>query len=331
MSKPKTPAKPPTPTTPKRKAAARRSGQAHARPTGQRRGPAASDVVGLLVLGLTAALAACSPKGNHNASGNGATTTTGLSGGAVTVQFLDVGQGDSVLIRSPEGKTMLVDGGKSTNRMADYMSQLNISKIDLMVATHADSDHIAGLVEAAKAKPTLFINNGIGGTTQTWNRLVSALQAQGTQFQTASGQVINLGSVKVHVVAPPDGMPNNQNDHSVGIRLNFGKFSALMTGDSETPETNGWLAEKNPQVQGPITVYKSIHHGAANGDHQAWLDVVRPQNVVISVGPNNYGHPTQSALDLYTANKVHIYRTDQHGTVTFTGKADGSYKVSTEK
>ena len=289
--------------------------------------PSSADILGLAVLVLTATLAACKMSPSTNKDGSEEQS----SSGSMTVRFLDVGQGDSVLIRSPEGKTMLIDGGRSTTRMAELMQKYQIDKIDLMVATHADADHIAGLVEAAKAKPTLFINNGLGGTTQTWDRLVSALQDAGTTFQKANNQVINLGSVKVQVLAPPEGVPGDQNNNSVGIRLDFGKFRALMTGDSETPETNAWLQQARAKVTGPFQVYKSIHHGAANGDHQAWLSAVRPENVVISVGPNNYGHPTEAALDLYKQQGSKVFRTDLQGTVTFTGKADGTYKVNTEK
>lgn len=314
----------------KRKPAARKSPRRSAKSRqAQAKGrPHSSDILGLVVVALTATLAACTVTTPPNTGGgneNGAA-------GSVTVRFLDVGQGDAVLVRSPEGKTMLVDGGRSTTRMADLITKYQIDKIDLMVATHADADHIAGLVEAAKAKPTLFINNGLGGTTQTWDRLVTALQDAGTTFQKANNQIINLGSMKVQVLAPPSGMPDgDQNTHSVGIRVDFGDFHTLMTGDSETPETNGWLAEARAKVTGPFQVYKSIHHGAANGDHQAWLSAVRPENVVISVGPNSYGHPTDAALNLYKQNGIKIYRTDLQGTVTFTGKADGSYKVNTEK
>lgn len=251
--------------------------------------------------------------------------------GKLTVQFLDVGQGDAILIRSPEGKTLLVDGGRSSSRMADLMAQYGITKIDLMVASHADADHIAGLVEAAKARPTYFINNGIAGTTQTWERLVAALQGVGATFQKANNQVFNLGTAQVHVIAPPAGMGDDQNNNSVGIRVDFGDFHALMTGDSEMPETTAWLAENRAEVKGPIQVYKSIHHGAANGDHQAWLSRVRPENVVISVGPNSYGHPTETALSLYRQNGLRVYRTDERGTVTFSGQADGTYEVSTER
>ncbi|WP_245872968.1 ComEC/Rec2 family competence protein [Deinococcus planocerae] len=292
-------------------------------------GPSTSDLAGVLVLGLIVSLAACAGGGGKEEGDQGG---SGTPGGQVTIRFLDVGQGDAVLVTSPEGKTMLYDGGRSAVRMREHLKAYGVTKIDLMVASHADADHIAGLVSAAQtARPTLFINNGLAGTTQTWERLVTALEGAGTTFQKANNQVVNLGSVKVRVIAPPAGMGDDQNENSVGVRVEFGKFRALMTGDSEKPETQAWLEERRPEIQGPFQLYKSIHHGAANGDHQAWLAAVRPENVVIGVGENNYGHPTKTALDLYRENNVRVYRTDQQGTVTFTGEGDGSYQVETER
>ncbi|CAM3558671.1 MBL fold metallo-hydrolase [Deinococcus saxicola] len=315
-----------------RKAAPRKPAARKTSRSGRKRGPSSADIAGLIVLALTVSLAACNGMKGGGQTETGQTETGQTAPeGQVTVRFLDVGQGDAILVRSPEGKTMLVDGGRSVSRMEEHMKTYGIDKIDVMVATHADADHIAGLVAAAEAKPTLFINNGLGGTTKTWERLVAALQAQKTTFKKASNQIINLGSVKVQVISPPPGMGGDQNDNSVGVALKFGKFRALMTGDSELKETAAWLEQDRAEIRGPFQAYKSIHHGAANGDNQAWLAVVRPENVVISVGENNYGHPTKTALDLYKQNGIRIYRTDQNGTVTFTGNADGTYTVNTRR
>ncbi|GGK27899.1 competence protein ComEC [Deinococcus malanensis] len=288
-------------------------------------------MTGLVVLLLTASLAACAGSkvfGDKEPAGEAKAT---VPAGEMTIRFLDIGQGDAVLVRSPEGKTLLLDGGRSAERMRDHMKTYGVDKIDLMIASHADADHIAGLVAAAEARPMLFINNGLGGTTRTWERLVDALREQGTTFQKANRQVVNLGSVKVRVIAPPPGMGSDQNENSVGLRLEFGDFKALMTGDSEKPETQAWLEQDRPEIRGPFQVYKSIHHGAANGDHQAWLASVRPENVVVSVGENSYGHPTKTALNLYDQNGIRTYRTDEQGTVTFTAKADGTYTVTTDR
>ena len=253
--------------------------------------------------------------------------------GALTIRFLDVGQGDAVLITSPEGKSVLYDGGRSEPRLQTLLRQYEVQTLDLVAASHADADHITGLIPAVTLyRPRFFLNNGVAGTTQTWRKLVTAAQQAGTQGLVARDQTINLGSVKLTVLSPPAGLPRTeQNLNSVGLLVQYGAFRALMTGDSETPETAGWLKKYPVSTLGPMDVYKSIHHGAANGDNAAWLAAVRPRNVVVSVGPNNYGHPTPTALNLYKSVGAAIWRTDQMGTVTITVQASGAYTITTEK
>ncbi|RJF75571.1 MBL fold metallo-hydrolase [Deinococcus cavernae] len=251
--------------------------------------------------------------------------------GVLTIRFLDVGQGDAVLITSPEGKSVLVDGGKSESQMRELIRQYDIKNVSLVVATHADSDHITGLVPiVALNRPQYFLNNGLAGTTRIWEKLTNVVQQAGTKGLKASDQVINLGSVKLTVLPPPPGM-KDQNTNSVGLLVQYGTFRALMTGDSESPETMAWLRRYSSGTFGPVDVYKSIHHGAANGDTITWLRAVQPKNVVISVGPNNYGHPTPQALDLYRSVNATTYRTDQQGTVTVTVQPGGRYAITTER
>lgn len=251
----------------------------------------------------------------------------------LTLRFLNVGQGDAVLITSPEGKSVLYDGGRSEARLQTLLRQYGVQSLDLVAASHADADHITGLIPAVLLfKPRFFLNNGIAGTTQTWQKLVAAVQKAGTQGLVAKDQVINLGSVKLTVLAPPAGMPRNeQNLNSVGLLVEYGAFRALMTGDSETAETAGWLKKYPANSLGPIDVYKSIHHGARNGDNAAWLKAIRPRNVVVSVGPNNYGHPTAEALALYRKAGARVFRTDQQGTITVTVQPGGKFTITTER
>jgi competence protein ComEC len=251
----------------------------------------------------------------------------------LVIRFLDVGQGDAILITSPEGKSVLYDGGRSQPRMQTLLRQYGVQSLDLVAASHADADHITGLIPAVTLyQPKLFLNNGIAATTQTWQKLVTAAQQAGTQGLVARDQVINLGSVKLTVIPPPPGMPRGeQNVNSVGLLVEYGKFRALMTGDSETPETAGWLKTYPASFLGPIDVYKSVHHGAANGDSLAWLKAVRPKNVVIGVGPNNYGHPTAEALALYRKVGASVFRTDQQGTITVTVQPGGQFTIAAER
>ncbi|SMB80121.1 excalibur calcium-binding domain-containing protein [Deinococcus hopiensis] len=253
--------------------------------------------------------------------------------GVLTLRFLDVGQGDAVLITSPEGKSVLYDGGRSEVRLQTLLRQYGVQSLDLVAASHGDADHITGLTPAVRLyRPKLFLNNGIAANTQAWSKLVTAARNAGTQGLLAKDQVINLGSVKITVIPPPPGMPRGeQNVNSVGLLVQYGSFRALMTGDSETEETRAWLKKYPAGFLGPVQVYKSIHHGAKNGDNAAWLAAVRPLNVVIGVGPNNYGHPTAEALTLYKKEGAGVYRTDLQGTVTVVVQANGQFAITAEK
>ena len=252
--------------------------------------------------------------------------------GVLTIRFLDVGQGDAVLITASEGQSLMYDGGRSEARMRELIRQYDIKNVSLVVASHGDSDHITGLIPiTALNKPKYFLNNGIAATTQVWQRLTNVVAQAGTQGLLANDQTINLGSVNITVLPPPPEMPkDDQNLNSVGLLVQYGTFKALMTGDSETQETAGWLKKYPAGFLGPVQVYKSIHHGAANGDNAAWLKPVQPSNVIISVGPNNYGHPTRTALNLYRSVGATVYRTDLNGTVTVTVQPSGAYSITTE-
>jgi len=264
------------------------------------------------------------------------TLSAGLAGaqaappGVLTIRFLDVGQGDAVLITSPEGKSVLYDGGRSEARVRELLTQYQVRSLDLVAASHGDADHITGLVPAVQQfRPKFFLNNGLAPSTQIWKKLVAAASVAGTQGLLAKAQVINLGSVKLTVIPPPPGM-EDQNTSSIGLLVQYGSFRALMTGDSETPETGAWLKTLPASLLGPTDVYKSIHHGAKNGDSARWLAAVRPKNVVIGVGPNTYGHPTAEALSLYKKAGAAIYRTDLNGTVTVTVQKGGQFAITTE-
>ena len=238
-----------------------------------------------------------------------------------------------MVITSPDGKSLVYDGGRTESRMRELIRQYDIQNVVAVVASHADADHITGLIPiVALSRPKYFVNNGIAGTTQTWQKLSNVVQQAGTQGLYAVDLVMNLGDVKITILPPPYGMPvTEQNLNSVGILVEYAGFRALMTGDSETAETNAWLRRYPASQLGPVDVYKSIHHGAANGDNLLWLRTVVPSNVVVSVGPNDYGHPTQTALNLYQGEGATVWRTDQQGTITVTVRPSGAYSITPER
>ena len=167
--------------------------------------------------------------------------------GVLTIRFLDVGQGDAVLITAPEGQSLLYDGGRSEKRMTELLRQFGVKSLALVAASHADADHITGLIPAVQLfKPKLFLNNGIAATTQTFGKLTASVQAAGTQGLLASDRVINLGSVKITVLPPPPGMPRgDQNVNSVGLLVQYGSFQSADD-RGQRDGRDGGMAEEVP-------------------------------------------------------------------------------------
>lgn len=252
------------------------------------------------------------------------------SGGIMKIQFLDVGQGDAVLVTSPEGKTMLYDGGRSTSRMKEAIAELGLTKLDIMVASHGDFDHINGLNEAVKLKPAYFINNGIAADTQAFRKLTAAVKKVKAQGLVAKDRTIDLGTIKLRVLDIPKGLGDDQNANSVGILIQRGTFKAFLGGDSEKDTMEGWKNQYSKILTG-TNVYKSAHHGSPHNDNADFLSMLKPQVIVIGVGPNNYGHPAPEALKLYKTHSKSVYRTDNNGMVTIEVDASGHYRVQTEK
>ena len=248
--------------------------------------------------------------------------------------FLDVGQGDAILVVTPDGKSMVYDAGRSRDRAAQLVRNLGVTRLDLAVLSQGDADHIGGFEGiAAQLKPVRVLSNGLAASTQTYARVIEAFRLAGTQGLKAEERTINLGSsVTLRVMPAPPGVPmGDQNANSVGILIQFGAFKAFFGGDAENPTLRGW-ATKYASILKDLDVYKAAHHGSKRNDTREFLGLLRPQDVGIGVGANNsYGHPQPEALALYSGVGASIWRTDLHGTVTVTVKPDGAYTVQTQK
>ena len=270
-------------------------------------------LVGLFV--LVALLAGC----------QGAAQT---ASGSLELHFINVGQGDAILVRSPTGQNVLIDGGRSDDEARVYLQALGVKTLDLVIATHADADHIGGLEEVVRTyRPRLFMDNTLTHDTQTYQGLLEAVRDVGAQTVPPTARRIELGDASLQVLPPPlkDGLDSNNN--SVGVIVSYGEFSAALTGDAEEPEFGWWLANV-PELLHPVAVYKAAHHGSPNGDSVESVTTFDPETVVISVGlDNSYGHPSAKALALYDSIGARVYRTDLNGTVVVTASADGDYLV----
>ena len=250
------------------------------------------------------------------------------SGGTLELGFLDVGQGDSILITSPSGQNVLIDGGRKDDEVLDYLQAIGVKSIYMVIATHADADHIGGLEAVVRAyRPRFFIDNEIPSTTQTYEGLLQGVAEAGSQVAAPTARNVDLGGASLRIIPPPGVAAWGNNDNSVGVVVEYGAFRAALTGDAEDQEFGWWI--ENGLLE-PVDVYKASHHGSANGDTQASVTAFVPESVVISVGfENSYGHPDDEALELYRGVGAEVYRTDESGTITVTASADGSYTVDT--
>lgn len=246
------------------------------------------------------------------------------------LHFIDVGQGDSVLIISPSGQTVLYDGGRSGGTALAYLRQLGIESLNLVIASHPDADHIGGLAQVITTyDPPFYLDNGQAATTQVFAQLADAIERADPQVLAAEGQRIGLGDAALQVLPPPNIEAWGRNDNSVGVIVEYGDFQASLTGDAEERQFEWWV-ENVPELLVPVEVHKSSHHGSNNGDNALSISTLEPEVVVIGVGATNpYGHPTPEILDLYARFGAEVYRTDQDGTVIVTAFEDGTYQIET--
>jgi beta-lactamase superfamily II metal-dependent hydrolase len=247
------------------------------------------------------------------------------------IVFMDVGQGTATLLLTPDDRTALIDGGRSFRQVEPLLSALGVKHLDLIVASHADADHIGGLVEAVQLfSPGAFMDNGLPHTTQTYARLLAAVEESDALYLEAFRRTLTLGEVTIEVLPPPY-LAADQNSNSVGILIQYGEFRALLPGDATQLEQDWWLQEY-PELVTDINVYGAAHHGSTTGDRPDFLASVGPQVVVISAGQgNSYGHPREETLEAYHAVADFVLRTDLDGSVLVRVPPDaGEYLVVPE-
>jgi len=255
--------------------------------------------------------------------------------------FIDVGQGSSELIILPNNKALLIDGGDrdQAGSVLSTLQENNVSKIDVMVATHPHSDHIGGLIDVLNNfEVGEVLDSGQIHTTQTFEDFLDAIDSKQIPLRSVrQGEEIDLDpSVDLEILNPPTTLPDGAddesmfNDNSVVIKLTYGQFRGLLTGDMQ--ETNEARLAASSMIDLHAEVLLAGHHGSSTSSSSAFLDKVRPEVVVISVGANNsYGHPHQDALDRIDAvGPQYVLRTDIDGTITVTttGGDDFSFETS---
>lgn len=241
--------------------------------------------------------------------------------GRLHVAFLDVGQGDAIFIQTPGGRQLLVDGGREPSVTLDQLGRhmpFWDRSIDLVVATHPDADHVAGLVEIVERyRIGGLITNGAGATGDpAYAALLAAAEARGVLVHPAQiGEVVALDEDValsiLHTASPAAG--SDSNDASVVSRLTYGDLSLLLTGDAEATAETDLVAGTASLAS---VILKAGHHGANTSSSAAFLQAVAPQIIVISVGQDNsYGHPHPAMLARAAAVGATVLRTDELGTL----------------
>jgi len=269
----------------------------------------------LLLAGLTLLM-------NHycgNAPDSSEVTDTSNLSGIVEVHFIDVGQGDAILIES-ENESMLIDAGENNKGtlVSEYLKSQNITNLDYVIGTHPHSDHIGGLDQVINSFSIgMVILPSVVHTTDTYEDLLDAVENNQLSITNAVvGNQYSLGSATFTILAPNSSSYEDLNNYSVVIKLTYDDTSFLFTGDAEKLSETEMLSGTMDLT---ADVLKLGHHGSAYSTNEEFLDAVHPDYVVISVGKDNkYDHPHAETLQAMQTNHIKVYRTDVQGSVVFT-------------
>jgi competence protein ComEC len=235
------------------------------------------------------------------------------------VHFIDVGQGDCILIEDGTS-AMLIDAGNPENGpdIVSYIKKLGINRLDFVIATHPHADHIGGMADVINAFDIgKLIMPKVEHTTRTFENLLLTIRNKGLKITApVPGTEYRLGNTSFTILAPNSSSYKNLNDYSVVVRLTYGSTSFLFTGDAEQTSEKEILA-KGYNIKSDVL--KVGHHGSKTSTTTRFLDAVSPRYAVICVGANNqYGHPAPETLSKLAERGIKVYRTDEAGTIIAT-------------
>ena len=248
--------------------------------------------------------------------------------------FCDVGQGDAVLI-SYRTTQILIDGGPDNqvlNCLSKHMPFWD-RQIEMVILTHPEGDHFTGLIDVLKRyNVTYFVSNGLSPPSDNsgfFRELKEKSESKKIKFVTVKGKdKMKIGSLSLLFLWPEKSYLNvdDLNDSSVVLKLSYGSFKALLTGDISEKVEN----LLNSPADG-IEVLKIAHHGSKFSTSEEFLNKIKPQLAVISVGKNNFGHPTQEVLERLRKAGIKTLRTDKQGEIEIVSNGREWYTKAYDK
>jgi competence protein ComEC len=255
-----------------------------------------------------------------------AAPTKASDGRSVTLAFVDVGQGDGIVIKAGSWAG-LIDGGSAGNdpAIAAELSALHISRLDALLVTHPHEDHIGDLVGIVQRYRPRVAYSDATATTACYRNLMAALRSVGAKVTHAyRGMRLHFGALVAQVLSPGTYMAPDLNADSIVLLLKIDGKEVLLTGDLSGPNEAvvGSVCARGP----PLYLLKVAHHGSAYSTGDSFLSETRPQYAVISVGPNSYGHPSPATLARLHSHGVRTYTTQRDGTITVTFSASGAVR-----
>lgn len=257
-----------------------------------------------------------------------------LPDGKLRIVFCDVGQGDAAYVRFPDGRDMLIDGGPNNNVIHCLSRHMPFwdRHIDIVMLTHPQKDHMQGLIEVMnRFRVTYLVRSDVTNSTEGFQKLMDAVRRQSVEEKLlVSGNRIDIGATSLSFIWPDsariagakgaasDGVlgaqtPGDLNDYSLVFVLRYGSFDAVFPGDADTQVERNY--ENSVLSDDSIEVLKVPHHGSKTGMTNAFADRVKPRLAVISVGKNNYGHPTKEVIDMLQSRGSRVLRTDERGDI----------------
>jgi len=247
--------------------------------------------------------------------------------GTLSIDMLDVGQGDSVLLTTSRGAHILVDAGTSRAGVADTLERMGVERIDVLIGSHPHADHIGGLATIIERFPVgAYYHSGDAHTTRTYRNLEEVIRAKKIEHKVAkAGQKFDLGDGAVMKVLWPgtmrlEGTRSDLNSNSVVLRIENENDCILLMGDAEEPTEHAILRHHKE----PCGLLKVAHHGSNHSSSQQFLNTIQPQIALISSGAGNrYRHPGDQTLRKLHRMDTEVYRTDLTGHITVLSTGNG--------